>query len=405
MRRITFALSLIFIFSIPWEGVLEIPSLGSAARIVGGTVAALWLATVVSTGRFRKPSPFHLMLFLFVLWNAVSTFWSADPASTISHVETWAQLLVMVFVLWDLYTTRAAILGGLQAFVLGAYVAVGSALVNFASGNAYYTYYQRFSPSEQSNPDGFGFIVTLGIPMAWYLAASKSTTRLSGLLRLVNYAYIPPALLRVPLSATRTAMIAAIPAMAFGLASLTRLRIWARVAIFLLLTSAILILLPQLQTLRSFERFGTTIPELTEGDLNNRTNNWAEGLASFVEHPLQGVGANMYRSVNNLGKLAHNSFVSVLVELGLIGFALFGIILTIAVIQALSLPKWDSWFWLTILLVWALGASTLTYEHRKATWLFPSLVVASAALTSRREETALLVERDQPTGRFVWQAN
>ena len=35
------------------------------------------------------------------------------------------------------------------------------------------------------------------------------------------------------------------------------------------------------------------------------------------ERPLLGVGANMYRTVNTLGKEAHNSFVSVLVELGL----------------------------------------------------------------------------------------
>ena len=402
MRPITFALSLVFIFTIPWEGVVELPGLGSAARIIGGTVAALWLATVVSTGRFRKPSPFHLIVFLFVLWNAVSVFWSADPASTITHVMTWAQLLVMVFLLWDLYTTRSAILAGLQAFVLGAYVAVGSALVNFASGNAYYTYYQRFSPSEQSNPDGFGFMVALGMPVAWHLAASTSTGKLNGLLKLANYAYIPVALLGISLSGTRTALIATIPAMAFGIASLTRLRLAARVAIFLLLTSALLVLLPQLQTLRSFERFGTTIPELTEGDLNNRTINWAEGLASFVEHPVIGVGADMYRSVNNLGKLAHNSFLSVLVEVGLIGLALFGTILAIAVSQASGQPKWDKRFWLTVLAVWAIGASTLTYEFRKATWLFPSLVVASAALTRHRDEAAALVQRDKQVKALIW---
>jgi O-antigen ligase len=102
----------------------------------------------------------------------------------------------------------------------------------------------------------------------------------------------------------------------------------------------------------------------------------------------------MYRSVNSLGKLAHNSFISVLVELGLIGFALFGIILTIAVLQALSQPtKWDSSFWLTVLLTWAICASSLTYEYRKATWLFLSFVAASAALTSHRDKAVSLVQR------------
>lgn len=389
MRTIAFTLSLIFIFFVPWEGVIELPGMGTAAKLIGFAVAAFWVATVVVTGRFRKPRPFHLVVTLFVLWNAVSVFWSADPGETVTHIRRWAQLLGMVIILWDLYTTRVALLAGLQAFILGEYVAIASAGYNFFSGNVYYTHYQRFSPSEQSNPDGFGIIVTLGIPVAWYLASSESPFKMSRLLKFVNYAYIPAAYLGIILSGTRTALIASIVGMAFGLASLSRLRLWARVAIFLLLASVILFMLPHVQMLRSFQRFSTTYSEITEGDLNNRTNNWAEGFDSFLEHPLIGVGANMYRSVNSLGKLAHNSFLSVLVELGLIGFALFGIILMMAAIQAWRQPKWDASFWLTVLLVWAICASSLSYEFRKATWLFLSLATVSATLTAQRGHKAV----------------
>ena len=405
MRTITFALSLVLIFVIPWEGVVRLSGLGTAAKLIGLAVAVFWVATVIITGRLRKLAPFHIALCLFVLWNAVSVFWSTNPNRTVDHVVTWVQLLGLVFILWDLYTTRAALLAGLQAYVLGAYVAFGSALANYSSGAVFYTYYDRFS-SGDTNPDGFGFILALGIPVAWYLAAQKSTTKMSRLLKLVNYAYIPAALLGLALSGTRTALIATIPAMAFGLASLTRLRLAARVAIFLLLTSAILILLPHVQTLTSFQRLGTTGTELTEGDLNNRTVNWGQGLAAFAEQPLTGVGSNMYRSVNILGKVAHNSYLSVLVELGLIGFALFGNILRIAVIQAWGQPKWDKMFWLSLLAVWAIGASTLTWEYRKSTWLFLSLIVASAALTRHRDEEEAIpfVQRDKSVGQFAWQA-
>ncbi len=402
MRSITFTLSLVFIFVIPWEGV-ELPSLGAIAKLVGFVVAAFWVATMIITGQFRKPRPFHIAVFLFVVWNALSLFWSANPDETLGHAMTWAQLLVFVFMLWDLYTTRTALLAGLQAYVLGAYVAVGSAVANYFSGGAYYTNYDRFS-SGDTNPDGFGFILVLGIPVAWYLAVSMSATQMGRLWKLVNYVYIPAALLGIALSGTRTALVATIPALAFGLASLTRLRLAARIAIFLLLTLAILMLLPHVQTLTSFQRFSTTATELTAGDLNNRTNNWREGLASFAEHPLLGVGSNMYRSVNSLGKVAHNSYISVLVEVGLIGFALFGMILAIAVIQAWDLPKWDKSFWLALLAVWAIGASTLTWEFRKSTWLFLSLIVVSAALTRHRDEAVPLVQRDKSAGQFSWQA-
>jgi len=156
-------------------------------------------------------------------------------------------------------------------------------------------------------------------------------------------------------------------------------------------------LLPIVQPLKSFQRLGTTSVEFTQGDLNGRLEQWRQGMASFVEHPLLGVGSNMYRSVNSLGKEAHNSFVSVLVELGLIGLVLFGIVLVIAIIHALAQPRWDRNFWLTVLLVWAVGASTLTWEYRKTTWMFLTLLAASAALASRRDRALPSAHPGLPT--------
>ena len=410
MRTIAFALSLAFIFCIPWEGVVNLPVLSiggssTGAKMIGLALAAIWVLSVLITGRVRKPEPFHIVVCIFVLWNAVSVFWSADPNNTAAHVLTWVQLIGFVLIVWDLYTTRAAILAGLQAFIIGEYVAVGIAVANYLSGNVFYTHHQRFSPAAETNPDGFGFIVVLGVPVAWYLAASTSNTRPSHWFKLANYAYIPAAFLGLALSGTRTALIAAIPGMAFGLASLTRLTFRTRVAIFLLLTSTILVLLPHVQPMSSFQRLGTTYAELTEGDLNNRTNNWREGLESFAEHPLLGVGSNMYRSVSSLGKQAHNSFLSVLVEVGLIGFGLFTTILLLAVIQAWGHSTWDKSFWLSLLMVWAIGASTLTWEHRKTTWLFLGLVIASAALTSHHDERVPLAKRTRSVGRFLAHGN
>ena len=109
-------------------------------------------------------------------------------------------------------------------------------------------------------------------------------------------------------------------------------------------------------------------------------------LASFEEHPILGVGSNMYRSVNIRGRVAHNSFISVLIQLGLIGFILFASILAIAALYAWVQSKWDRRFWFTLLLVWIIGASTLTWEHRKTTWLFTSLLVANAAVYQYRKE-------------------
>jgi O-antigen ligase len=375
---------------IPWEGVIRTGTLGNGSKIMGFVLAAFWMATVLITGRIRKPNPIHLVLYLFVLWNAISVFWSADPVDTAAHVMTWVQLFLLALIWWDLYTTETAVIAGLQAYVLGAYVAIGGAIVNYFTGFQFYDHYERYSPGE-TNPDGFGLVMAIGIPLAWYLAMQRRNSKYWNVLRMINYVYIPTALLGIAMSGTRTALIVSIPGMIFGLTSLTRIRLSTRIAIFVLIMGAAFLLLPHLQEQRSFQRLGTTASELTEGDLNNRTNNWREGLEAFAEHPLLGIGSSMYPTINSWGKAAHNTFLSILVEVGLIGFILFGSVLTMATYQGWKQPKWHSRFWMTVLLVWAMGASTLTWGHRKPTWLLLNLVVASGAIAARREEAELPV--------------
>jgi O-antigen ligase len=151
-----------------------------------------------------------------------------------------------------------------------------------------------------------------------------------------------------------------------------------------LLATALYLLLPVVQPLSSFQRLGTTGTEVTQGDLNGRTEQWRQGFNAFEEHPIFGVGTDMYRSVNTLSKVAHNSYLSVLVEEGLIGFALFAMILAMVAGQVWRLPRWDRNFWMTVQVVWAIGASTLTWEHRKTTWLFLTFAVAAVAAAAGR---------------------
>lgn len=373
---------------IPWEGAARVSGSGTAAKAMGFLVAATWLASVLATGRFRRPGPFLAAAALFVTWNAFSVLWSADPSGALGQVLTWVQALVLGVVLWDLYRSATDLLHGLQAYVLGAYVAIGGAVVNYLAANPFYSHYERFSPG-QTNPDGFGFVVALGLPVAWYLAGSPSADAMRRF-RALNYAYVPAAFVGLALSGTRTATIAAAAGSVFGLVYLTRLRLRERVAVMALVAVAIYALIPFVQPLRSFERLSTTGTELTQGNWNGRLDQWRQGLASFVEHPILGVGTNQYRGVNSLGKEAHNSFLSVLAEVGLVGLALFGLVLALVVRAAVAHPPWDRTFWLSVILVWAIGASSLTWEHRKTTWLFLTLAVASAALHADGPRSARL---------------
>ena len=396
MRTLAFWLSLVFVFTVPIEAVAEYPALGSASRVIGIALAAFWVATVIVTGRFRKFILFHVAILIFIFWNAISVFWSLNADRSIEHLMTWVQIFLLVCILWDLYTTRESIEAALQMYILGGYVALGSTVINFIVGNTFY--YGRFSAAGTS-PDDLGAILAIGIPIAWYLADSKKNNPVFRLLKWVNYAYIPAALLGVALSGTRLALVAAIPGFIFCLASLTRLRMSTRIAIFIFLIATGYFSLPLIPQ-ESFERLGTTGNEISSGDLNGRLELWTQGIVSFEKHPLLGVGSNMYRSVNVENKVAHNSFISVLVELGLVGFILFGFVLATAIRQIFNQPTWEKRMWLAVLVGWAAAASTLTWEYRKPTWLFLCLIVANSYVLKHTDEVTSPVAKNNSEARI-----
>jgi O-antigen ligase len=384
MRTLAFRLSLVLIFTIPWETVIEHPTLGSASRLIGVAAAMCWVLAVVTSGRIRRPGVFHAATAAFVVWNGITIFWTGSADRTIEHLATWTQLFVMTLMFWDLYTTRSSIHAGLQMFVLGGYVIAASTLVSYLSGAAFYA--NRYTAAGTS-PDDVGAVLALAMPAAWFLAMSRPSPAGGWLLRSLNYLYIPAAFMGIALSATRAALIAALPATIFGLGSMWRLKATSRLGLVVASVIAVLALLPLVPE-ASLQRLGSTGTEMSGGDLNGRLQLWSEGLESFAEHPVLGIGSNMYRSVNTEGKVAHNSFISVLIELGSVGFLVFAIVLALAASACWRHPAWERGLWVSLLATWAVSAMTLTWEYRKPTWLVFGLVVASAAVARRERADA-----------------
>lgn len=382
MRTVAFWLALILIFMIPWENSVTIANLGTLVRVTGLFVSAFWVLTVLVTGRFRKPHPFHLAAFLFVLWNIVSIFWSLGNDETVQRAKTYFQLAGMVWLLWDLFTTSATLRAGAQAYILGAYVSIGSTLLNYLAGNEAYAFSGGRYAGSNLNAGDLALILALGLPMAWHLAVSAGTGKRSYVLKLVNYAYIPLSLFAILLTASRMALFAVVPALVFIIGSFSQLKLSSRILALAALTGSLLVLqshIPQ----SSIDRLATTSSSIAAADLGGRMALWRAGITAFSQHPLLGVGSGAFRTVNEFGGAVHNTFLSVLAELGIIGFALFVIILVIVVYQALHQPKRYSRLWLAVLAVWAIGVSAQTWEFTKQTWLFLGLVVISANVISQ----------------------
>ena len=369
MRKITFWLSLILIFVIPWEDSLTVSTIGSIARLLGLGVAGLWFWTILSEGHFRKFHLFHAIVLLFFLVNIISYLWSSNTDRTYERIKTYSQIFLLMLILWELYQKPANLRAGLQAYILGAYVAITSTIINYINGITAENYEVRYSATGVNAVD-LVVILLLGLPLAWHLfvTADKKKNRMQ---RVINILYIPLAVFATFLTGSRTGLFAIIPAVIFIF--------WPKRANFGRLVQSFIVLVFLLLVLWSLmpasiiSRLATASSSISSADLGSRVPLWRDAFALFVAHPFFGNGSGtLYTTI---GSDAHNIFISILAETGLLGIILFLSIMAIVFNAIVKLPKEYSGVWMAIFFILLIGSSLLSWEFRKATWIFLSFVI------------------------------
>ena len=394
MRKITFLLSLVLVFTIPWEDSVSATSLGSLTRVVGLAVAGCWLMTIVIEGRFRKPHLFHYLVLLFFLWNFLSVFWSRDMTSTIERLRTYAQVFLLILILWEILQKPEELVAALQAYVFGAYVLIGSTIYNYVNGNVAVAYEGRYSATGVNAVD-LALILLLGLPVAAQLFFAGGQEKQGTVLRLINLSYIPLAIFSIVLTGSRTSLVAIIPFGAYMVVS-PQIKFNQKLLLFILLLAALLVLLPFIPS-TVLERLGTIGSSIASKDLDGRVKLWADSILLLSSHPILGIGAGTLYST--IGAAAHNTFISVATETGFVGFGLFIATLGLVVYQTMQLPGGKSGLWLVVLLTWAIGVLSLSWEFRKATWLLLSFVAIQGNLVTQPQAAPSSLPVSQKVGK------
>jgi O-antigen ligase len=376
MRRLTFWLAVILIFIIPWEDSITLTTLGSLARLMGFIVAVFWIATMLIEGQFRKPHLFHVLVLLFFLWNFVSVFWSSNTEITIQRMKTYSQIFLLLLIYWEIFQKPENLMAGLQAYVFGCYVLVGSTLYNFIQGNVSVAYEGRYSATGVNAVD-LALILIMGLPVAMQLFFVTGHDKKGTLLRLINLAYIPLAIFATVLTGSRTSLIAVIP---FGiyLVGTQQIKFDRKILVFAILLITLLAMLPIIPQ-SIITRLGTLGSSVQAGDIGGRVGLWGQAILVFSRHPLVGLGSGTLDSA--IGSAAHNTFVSVAAETGFLGSVLFFIIISVVLFQALHIPNGNSGLWVAIFLTWVIGVCSLSWEFRKLTWLFMNFIVIEGSFT------------------------
>ena len=379
MRKLAYLSTLVLIFTLPWEDSTSIPGLGSPARIMGFVVAGFWLGTILVEGSFRKPSFFHLLALLFFLWNCASVFWSTDTGNTIQRVITYGQIFLLIFIYWDIFQNREDFMGGLQAFVLGAYVLIGSTIYNYLAGNIAVQYEGRYSATGV-NANDVALILILGLPIAlsigMHLLFVPRRNITGTLLQVMDLLYIPLSIFAIVLTGSRTSLIAVIPFVIF-IVGTQRIKVEQKIIMFVILLVSLLALLPFVpQSLIS--RIGTIGNSISEADLGGRVTMWRKSIEVLAQHPILGVGSGAIDRA--IGGAVHNTLISVVTDTGFIGLALFLCMLGFVVYLVARLPRRTSGLWLAIFATWAIGAFSLSWEFRKITWIILSFIIIESGL-------------------------
>jgi O-antigen ligase len=333
----------------------------------------------------RPPNLALVLALCFVLWAALTYLWSVDRRATFARAVTFGELLAMTWLIWHSCSDRVRQRSLMIAYLAGAVVAAASTYVRFMQGRE--TYWRRYA-APGFDPNDCGLILSISVPLALYLALRGSPLRATAYRLAVVFI-----LGAVLLTASRTALVAAFAA--FGFVVWT----WREASVPERLASALLPLvlvagLYGMAPAPTRQRLATLPTELTRGTLHDRTTLWKAGIVVFRERPVLGIGVGAYPEAVRpiLGKpgipdhfyVAHNTFLSVLVESGAVGFALYAMMFAALAAFVWTLPSAERALWTIVLVVWGIGVSTLTWEHYKPSWFIIALIMTEWGLPWRR---------------------
>ncbi len=394
LGQLAFAGLWLFVFVMPWE---------EAVPLWGGFVISRWIAllagamlafAVLGSRHLRRLSPLHAWMLAFVAWCSITLFWTVDQSSTLTRVSTYAQLLLAVWMIWELATSDQRILSLLRAYLLGAMVIAVSTIINFINGTQAadlvaekggYKYHDERYTMLGVNENDLGLMLALSVPIAIYLMM-RNKSKWNGLL---CGTHIGVCLTALFLSGSRGGMISTAIGMSLFVVLFSRLARWQRSAVVTLLAAGVAIgisLIPK----DTMDRFLGTAAEIQQGTLTHRTTIWSAGLEQFREVPWTGVGAGAYgpsiAKTVDVPIVAHDTYLSVLVETGVPGLVLFLALLAGLYYCASRLDYVDRCLWTVLLLTWSVGVTSLTWEYRKPTWFLFGLLAARAYSRPRSEE-------------------
>jgi O-antigen ligase len=307
----------------------------SVAKVVGVVLAVSWLA-VIGSGRrdihnilTERPGLTYLLV-LFLGWTAASVIWSPVQGDAVTSVTRYALNAVLIPIVYTALRDRRDATRLLAVVVAGAAVAAVSGIVS-APGAA-----ENATRATGTVGDANELAAALVIGMA-VSGAFAVNRHVASPWRLLSLLAAGLCLLGILLSLSRGGLLglAAAVVVAIFVAGRWRPQVMAGATAVVVLAVGYFALFASLPAKERVTNVGGG---------TGRVDLWTVGWRMVQDHPVRGVGTGQFQtsSVHYLlqpgaiqrgdfilsqPKVAHNTYLNILSELGVVGAALFGAVL------------------------------------------------------------------------------
>lgn len=324
---------------LPFEYVTSLgtSSSGGSDRTLMSLAVVLAFCVLVATGvmgrRLQQPSATVVWWLLFLAWAAASTGWAVEPQMSVSYLPSAGALFLFYLAASSFRITEREFDRIVWLTILGGAVAALLSVYGFYFGAGFAQHATRATLAAGGghvNPNRFGscLLVPLAFGLARFLTARHRWARIFALFLLVITS------LGLLLTMSRGVTIAAVVTVLVFFYRLNSLKLGSlrpKVRRLLVLSVVLAIGLAAVMPASFFVRFQQSATDRGSG----RLDIWTAGLVMFTHYPVLGAGLNNFPVVytkyagyasklySSDGADAHNAYLAIAVEEGLVGLLLF----------------------------------------------------------------------------------
>lgn len=377
ISKIALFLTLLFIFSIPWGNAVW----DGLTKIFGFVAFGFVGLSFLIAGTYAKFNIYHFLIAIFASWLLVSLMWTPDLVRGKILLTSTLQLLMIALLMTLIIKSSQDILLSYQSYVLGNLVGSGIIIYNFLNGIES-IYYQRYA-IPVLDIDGQSIMLTLAIPMTAYLATQ--TTQ-----KWVKFFYIlciPTIMFAVFLTGTRTAAIVAIIGLLYWIFTYRKASFRIK-STFIIIFVASVIAVFSFAPKHSVERIFSSAESIRSGTLNYRTVIWRGSIEQWAKSPIIGHGIGSLGNVLNTQHIeydsAHNTFIHILTENGIIGLILYLLIIGSILYYIMHARLEEKAFFISLILTILVSQTTQHTHFSKETWFALTMLAIHAYSLSRK---------------------